>query len=49
MHKDTRKYTHQSVLGLLVDEVVERLQGTLQALLTNLQSILRHVVFANLD
>jgi len=37
------------VLGLLVNEVVERLQGALQAVLTDFESVLRHFVRTDLD
>lgn len=43
------KRIQTSVVGLLVDEVVERLQGVLQLLLVDFESVLRHVVLADLD
>ena len=40
---------HNSKLVLLMDEVVQRLESLLQPLLADLETVLRHVIGANLD
>jgi len=50
MHNTTKeRCSEQSEVSLLVDRLIQRLQGALQAVLTDFQPVLTHIISPDLD